>query len=376
VRVLHLSAGNLYGGVETYLATLARMRHLAPDMEPAFGLCFPGRMRDELLAAGVAVHDFGPVRLSRPWTVVAARRRLRAVLAAGGFDAAVCHSSWPHGVFAPVVRRAGVWLAHAVHGDYSTPNRLDRWAARTRPDVVLANSRFTAGPAARLFPRSPVEVVYLPVERREVGDRDAVRREVRAEFGTPPGAVVILQASRLERWKGLAVHVTALGRLAALPGWEAWFAGGAQKAGEAEYLAELQAAARHFGVADRVRFLGQRADVPRLMAAADVYCQPNTGPEPFGLAFVEALAAGLPVVTSGFGGAAEIVNDSCGVLTASGDAAEVAAVLRGLITDPTCRAALGAAGPGRAHDLCDPAAALAGLAAVCRPAERPVRVSS
>ena len=69
-----------------------------------------------------------------------------------------------------------------------------------------------------------------------------------------------------------------------------------------------------------MRFLGQREDVPRLMAAADVFCQPNTGPEPFGIVLVEALYAGLPVVTSGFGGAAEIVDQTCGVLTAPGDA--------------------------------------------------------
>src|SRR5207244_2005466 len=121
----------------------------------------------------------------------------------------------------------------------------------------------------------------------------------------------ILQASRLERWKGQAVHLEVLGRLKEVPGWAAWVAGGPQKAGEAEFLAELKAAAVANGVADRVRFLGQRSDVPRLMAAADVYCQPNTGPEPFGLSFVEALYAGLPVVTSGFGGASEIVTGEC-----------------------------------------------------------------
>ena len=69
LKVLHLSAGNLYGGIETFLTTLARMRHLAPGMEPEFGLCFRGRLWDELVATGVPVHDFGPVRLSRPWTV-------------------------------------------------------------------------------------------------------------------------------------------------------------------------------------------------------------------------------------------------------------------------------------------------------------------
>src|ERR1043165_6881677 len=100
MRLLHLAAGNLYGGVETYLVTLARCRGLCPAMEPAFGLCFRGRLWDELAAAGVRVHDLGPVRVSRPWTVLRARRRLRRVLREGRFDAAVVHSGWVHMVFA------------------------------------------------------------------------------------------------------------------------------------------------------------------------------------------------------------------------------------------------------------------------------------
>jgi hypothetical protein len=51
LRVLHLNAGNLFRGVETFLVTLARRRALCPQLEPAFGLCFPGRLEDELTSA-------------------------------------------------------------------------------------------------------------------------------------------------------------------------------------------------------------------------------------------------------------------------------------------------------------------------------------
>lgn len=370
MRVLHLYAGNLYGGVEAYLVTLAKYRHLAPQMEPHFALCFPGRLRDELTAAGAPVHDLGPVRFSRPWTLLRARRRLRDLIRRERFDAAVTHACWPHAAFAPVVRRAGIRLANAVHDVLTGGNWIERWAARTPPDAVVANSRFTAGPAAALFARSPVAVCYLPVPPPNIPDPAAARQSVRAALGTPAGAVVVLQASRLERWKGQAVHLGALARLRDVPGWEAWFAGGAQKAGEADYLGELSAAADRAGIADRVRFLGQRSDVPRLMAAADVYCQPNTGPEPFGVAVVEALYAGLPVVGSAAGGTAEIVTDSCGVLTAPGDAAAVADALGGLIRDPVRRRKLGGTAPARAAELCDPARQLAGLAGLTAGAAR------
>lgn len=109
----------------------------------------------------------------------------------------------------------------------------------------------------------------------------------------------------------------------------------------------------------RVRMLGERDDVTRLMAAADIYCQPNTSPEPFGIAFVEALAAAVPVVTTAMGGAIEIVDDSCGVLVTDPSPARFAAALQGLIDAPASRAALSAAGPARARSISDPGQRLA-----------------
>jgi glycosyltransferase involved in cell wall biosynthesis len=354
VRVLHLAAGNLFGGVETYLLTLARLRHLCPRMEPQFGVCFPGRLRDELAAAGVPVHDLGAVRVSRPWTVLRARRRLRRVIREQRIDVVVTHASWPHAVFAHAVRRGGARLVNMLHDAPAGRHWAERWAARTPPDRVIANSRFTAASAGLVYPGVEVEVCYLPVAASAVGDRDAVRHSVRAELQTPHDAVVVLQASRLERWKGQSVLVEALAQLRDLPGWVAWIAGGPQKSGEDEFLRELVAAADRGGVAENVRFLGQRKDVARLMAAADVYCQPNTGPEPFGIALVEALHAGLPVISSDFGGAKEIITETCGVLCTPGDVPGVAAALRELMSDPASRRSLGAAGPPRADEVCGP----------------------
>ncbi len=97
IRVLHVNSGNLYGGIEVLLVTLARLRGLCPEMAPEFALCFPGRTHDELAAAGVPVHALGGARISRPWTVWRSRRRLREVLKQGRFDAVICHGHgrWP-----------------------------------------------------------------------------------------------------------------------------------------------------------------------------------------------------------------------------------------------------------------------------------------
>ena len=354
MKVLHLTAGKLYGGIETYLLTLARLRHLCPEMEPHFGVCFPGRLQEELVAAGVSVYELGAVRVSRPWTVLRARWRLRRILRDTKFDVAITHGSWPHVVFAPEVKRAGVRLVYAVHGQLDRGHWLNRWAARTPPDAIVANSYFTADSARFVFPNIAATVVYPPVLGPIPVDRDEVQPRLRAECNTALDAVVVLIVSRIEQLKGHAVLLDALGRLRDVEGWVCWIVGGAQRPHEVELLRELQATARQLGITERVRFLGQRSDVPAVMAAADIYCQTNTGPEGFGLTFVEALRAGLPVITTNIGGAAEIVTPDCGILCPPGDARAVAAALRELITDPDRRQRLARAGPARASTLCDP----------------------
>lgn len=362
MRVLHCCAGNLYGGVEAMLTTLARCRDLAPGMEPHFAVCFEGRLTKELESAGLGVHPLASARLSRPWTVLAARRRLRAVLAAVRPGVVVCHAPWAQALLAPVARRAGlpvVFWQHDLAGVGDWPERL---ASRARPRLVLANSRTTAETTPRIFPGVRAEVVYCPVAAPKPPiDRAAARAEIRDELGTPADARVVIQASRLERWKGHVSLLEALGRLRDRPDWVAWFAGGAQRPHEKVYFNELRARAESLGIADRVRFLGQRDDVPRLMAAADVHCQPNTGPEPFGIGYVEALYAGLPVIGTRMGGAAEIVTDECGILVPPGDVESLAGALGRLIDDDGLRGRLGSAAPARARALCDPANALGRL---------------
>jgi glycosyltransferase involved in cell wall biosynthesis len=138
--------------------------------------------------------------------------------------------------------------------------------------------------------------------------------------------------------------------------------GGAQRAEESSYVDGLVAATRRLGIDDRVRWLGERQDVRRLLAAADLHCQANLAPEPFGIAYVEALAAGLPVVASAAGGALEIVDASCGVLVPSGDSSALAGALEQLILDRDLRSKLSTAAPARAQYLSDPGRQLSKLA--------------
>jgi glycosyltransferase involved in cell wall biosynthesis len=360
LRVLHLYAGNLYGGIETLLVTLARFRDLGAPMLPEFGLCFHGRLWDELKATGATVHDLGEVRFSRPWTVWRARTRLRGLLSRERFDVVVCHACWPHALFAPVARRSCVPLVFWAHDVATGSHWLEKRARRTPPDLILANSRYTASTVIQLFPAVPTEVLHSPVPSPAVIDRVAARRAVRQELDAVHD-VVILQSSRLESWKGHSLLISALHHLRAEPAWVCWMTGSAQRPHEADYLSELQAQAAAIGVSDRLRFLGHRGDLPSVLAAADIHCQPNIGPEPLGVAFIEAMYAGLPVVTTAQGGALETVDHTCGVLVPPGDAVRLADALQRLVDAPAERLRLGQAGPPRAAAVADPSIGLSRL---------------
>jgi glycosyltransferase involved in cell wall biosynthesis len=261
---------------------------------------------------------------------------------------------WVELIFGSVAQSEGVLLALGVHGLPNGFHWTDRLARRTQPDVAICVSRFLAAEVAKIYPSLPTEVVYNPVAPvRPLSQSERIA--VRTEANTPPDALVIIQAGRIEPGKGHGVCLEALGLLRDYSGWECWQVGGVQRPAEVAYFQGLRQQAARLGIADRVRFWGQRSDVTRLLAAADIYCQPNdTVPEGFGNSFVEALGAGLPVVASAMGGATEIVDETCGFLLPSGDVGAVAATLEKLISDAALRTKLGAGGPPRAHTLSGP----------------------
>jgi glycosyltransferase involved in cell wall biosynthesis len=352
LRVLHIHSGNLYGGVETTL--LAQARHRDPElgMEMSFALCFAGRFSLELAATSAPIFFLNSVRVRDPFSVRRARRRLKTVLEQQHFDIAVTHSCWSQAIFGRVVKEAGLPLVFWLHSAARGSHWLERWAKRTAPDLVLCNSKFSASTLANLYRSAESRVVYPPQSFLQTNLSGGNRAAIRSEFETSDAAVVIVQASRMESWKGHALHLAALSLLKDVPGWVSWQVGGAQRPAELRYLSKLRDLAAKLGIADRVRFVGERSDVQNVLEAADIYCQPNTSPEPFGLAFVEALWARLPVVTTAMGGAREIVDDSCGFLTEPAPQG-LTTCLRRLIQDDQLRISMRDAGRARARYLCD-----------------------
>jgi glycosyltransferase involved in cell wall biosynthesis len=353
LRVLHITAGNLFGGIERMLLTMAAAQQR--DCLHDIAVSFDGRLAQELRQAGSPPHLLGAARFRRPDSIWRARRALRRVLALGRHDAVICHAPWSCALAGAPVRRAGRPLLMWAH----EPPQPGAWpetkVAKIPPDRFICNSVHTAGAIARWLPRIPRDIVHPPVPHAAQASRSE-RRRLRGELGASDATIVILLASRLEEWKGQRVLLLAAQRLEGNAA--VWIAGGPQRPSEEPYFEELSRLAAAAGSV-QVRMLGERNDVPRLMAAADIYCQPNTAPEPFGIAFVEALAAGLPVVTTATGGALEIIDEQCGVLVPDPSPEAIAGALQRLIDAPALRALLSAAAPEQAHRISDPAARLA-----------------
>jgi glycosyltransferase involved in cell wall biosynthesis len=362
VRVLHVYPGKWRSGVDAILETLARRRDLVPEMESEFALCFDGALRRELASAGAPVRELGAVRAHMPWSVVRARRALRRLLAEKKYDVVVCHSSWSQAVFGGVPRTLGVPEVFYAHDLVRPQHWVGRWAARHAPDWSIANSEFTRAGLRGLFPSGRSSAVYCPLEPNRALLTADERRALRAEFGFQDDTVVIVQACAMRPSKG---HDRLLRALARLPPPTSWFClqiGEAERRDERAYRLKLEEHARALGVTARVRFLGERVDLRRLLAISDIHCQPNAEPEPFGVSFVDALEAGLPIVTFDMGGPREIVTPAVGLLVA--DEAELATALDKLVRDPELRRRLGENGPARARELCDPAIRMRELANV------------
>ena len=357
--VLHVAAGNTYGGIERMLVALAGAGH--PSVAQQFALSFAGRFERELQDAGAVIHRLPTPRAARPLMIWRARRAFVAVLESAAPDVVIFHGAWPHAMFAAAARGGGVRIGFWQHQPIARPAWPDRWARRVTPDFTLFNSAFTQARPA--FAAVPGAVIHCPVAAPpEIppGERIALREA----FGATDDDVVVLMAARLEKWKGHEVLLEAARLAPPAARLRVVIAGGVQKHAEESYYRRLAALANSGELRPAVTLLGERDDVPALMRAADVYCQPNLRGEPFGIAIAEAMRAGLPCVVSAAGGAAELLDETCGIVTAPGDAAAVAAALQQLAGDRSRRAAMGRAAAARASRMTDPAGRLQELAAV------------
>ncbi|MGW1538941.1 glycosyltransferase [Streptomyces sp. NPDC002309] len=302
MKALHIITGLGVGGAEQQLRLL--LRHLPVDCD-VVTLTDPGPVADGLTADGVTVTHLG-MSGNRD---LGALPRLARLIRSGGYDLVHTHlyRACVYGRLA--ARLAGVRaivatehslgdsqmegrpLSAGVRGLYLASERLGRTTVAVSATVAARLERWGV-PAAR------IAVVPNGIDLARFRFDPEQRLRVRRRFGLPDTAFVIGAVGRLSPGKRFDLAVRALARLPE-DHWLLLVGGGPE-----EHM--LRRTAHESGVADRVLFTGERPyladgspgpDLPSLTAAMDLLLSPSAE-EAFGLAVVEALAAGLPVVHS------------------------------------------------------------------------------
>jgi UDP-glucose:(heptosyl)LPS alpha-1,3-glucosyltransferase len=296
---------------------------------------FVARALDALRAQGVAVEIIArqwetdgqgdaagakcdPFYLGRTWRDAGFARCVQGVIASGRYDLVQSHERIPgchifragdgvHATWLELRARARGPLARLA--DALSPWHRYTLAAEAamfhHPDLktVICNSRMVKDDIARRFgvTADKLQVIHNGVDlgRFHPGLRDEFRQAARGKVGVGGTAPVILfVGSGFER-KGVATLLAALARMTNHDAV-------ALIVGRDRHAARYQALAQRLGVAGRVRFLGGQEDVRPFYAAADLFCLPTLY-DPMPNAALEALACGLPVLTSPTSGAAELI---------------------------------------------------------------------
>ncbi len=196
------------------------------------------------------------------------------------------------------------------------------------------------------IPANRVGVIYNGVNLERVAEHATGRDEVRRELGLRENDLAIVQVARLDHLKD---HVTAVRTISRVvrerP--EARLL----LVGEGPEQRPIEEEIGRYGLEPFVRLLGLRTDVPRLLAAADIFLLTSIS-EGIPLTLIEAMAARLPVVATNVGGVGEVVDHGAtGLLAPARYDEALATHVTSLAADPALGRRLGEAGYARAARL-------------------------
>ena len=322
-------------------ALLRLVRSLPPEVSAHVAVPADPPLRRELEAAGATVHVVPMRRLTTSggigwwaryavgWPVAVGRLWLlgRRV----GADLVHTNSlhSWYGWAVALLLRRPHVWHAREVVTQSAVALRVERFLTRRFADLVVAASAAVADqlPGARL------EVVHDDADRSAF--HPGAAGAFRATAGIADAAPLVVAASRLDTWKGVEVALEAWPAVRGARPDAVLAVAGAVVAGKERFADSLR---RRATALDGVCWLGERPDVPALIADADVLVALSTTPEPWGLSVVEALACGVPVVATDHGGHPEILQlaaPGAGRLVPAGQPPATAAAILDLLPAAT-----------------------------------------
>ena len=312
---------------------------------PALACLSPGRWPELVRAGGTAAFSLPRSRLRSPRNLMALVFGLRDVARREGV--ALIHASENSALLyaslaGRLTRTPVIWH---IHSPLQPRARSERAVARVLRLVPPAHIVFTSPGTRRrtmAFPGVPWSVVTPGIDVEQCASGDA--RRGRDAFGIPADALVLSMFARFVPMKGQADFVGAMGRLATrYPNLYGVMCGPADK--DSPYWRKLQRLVAEYHLGERLIIPGDvrpplKDDV---VAASDVVVHPSHN-EPFGLAVLEAMAAGKPVVAAATYGPRLLIEDGVsGVLVEAGDVEALSSALTRLLDDPGTRTALGAA---------------------------------
>jgi glycosyltransferase involved in cell wall biosynthesis len=236
---------------------------------------------------------------------------------------------------------AAIIHCHNVYGEWMSP--ILRWAlrhadARIGVSGFVSRSYIASGhdPATTFTVHNAIDLATW-VPGRE-------RSDTRRELGIGVEEPVVVTVCRLFPAKGTEELIRAVAAVRPRHPDVRLVIVGRDLDRAGAYTRRLAALADQLGLNGRVVFTGQRQDVPRLMAAADIFALPSFD-EPFGLVYAEAMAMKLPVIGLTMGGTPEVVDHGhTGLLSPPGDDWALAKNLDTLLTDAGLRTVMGERG--------------------------------
>lgn len=341
MKISHVVENLERGGLERMVIDLALAQRAAGHEVRVACLFQRGALAGELEAQGIAVAACG----KRTGLDLRALARLRRWLRAGRGGVLHTHNATAH--YHAVLAACGLRFARVLntrHGmglPASRGVRLYRWSL-VRTDVVATVCQAARATAVANGLRPAGGVVAMPNGIRVAAFAPAsadAHRALAALLGFAPGARMAGIVGRLNAVKDHAGLLQAFARVSAVLPDAALVV-----VGDGPLRAELEALAARLGIAPRVRFLGDRSDVHRLLPGLDAFVLSSRS-EGYSMALLEASAAGLPIVATDVGGNGEIVaHGRTGLLVPAGDPAALAGALQAVLADPAAARAMGQAG--------------------------------
>lgn len=322
-----------HGGLEQVVLDLARSLDRRRFVPHVFALSNRIPLADAFAAEAIPVTvvaqqglDFGlPKRLARAFREA-------------GVGLVHAHNFGRYFYAGPAARRVGLPALYSEHSNTRPDERAlwltQRWLSRTASSIA-AVSENVRGYLVERQKLPPARVVVVPNGidiAAFAAPRD--RAAIRAELGLPAESLVIGTVGRMVPVKNHALLLDAFQLVAArVPTAHLLICG------DGLLRQVTEARAEELGLAERVTFTGLRRDVPRVLAALDVFCL-SSDSEGLPLAILEALAAGLPVVATAVGGVPELITEAVGRLAPPAEPGPLADELVELLGDEGLRAQL------------------------------------